>query len=87
MQLGIYASVCGSASRVWLYFNCIFAVLTWENVTLNIAIGPFVRMTLRSRPSCGEIGPFVGISDEIGLVVGIGPVVEISSCESYIYSQ
>ena len=25
----------------------------------------------------GKIGPFVGIGDEIGLVVGIGPVVEI----------
>ena len=39
-----------------------------------VAIGPFVRMTLRSRPSCG---PFVGIGDEIGLVVGIGSVVGI----------
>ena len=25
----------------------------------------------------GKIGPFVGIGDEIGLVVGINPVVEI----------
>ena len=51
-----------------------FIVLTRGNVTLNIAIGPFVRMTLQSRPSCGENRP---VFDEIGLVVGIGPDVGI----------
>ena len=66
---GLYASVCGNVPRVWLHFDFIFVVLTRGNVTLNIVIGPFVRMTFH--------GPFVGIGDVIGLVVGIGPVVGI----------
>ena len=48
------ASVCGSTPRVWLHFDFIFVVLKRGNVMLNIAISPFVRMTLQSRPSCGE---------------------------------
>ena len=54
MQIGIYASVCGGVPRAWLHFDFIFVVLTRGNVTLNIAIGPFVRMTLQSRPTCGR---------------------------------
>ena len=42
---------------VWLHFDFIFVVLMRGNVTLNIAIGPFVRMKLQSRPSCGENRP------------------------------
>ena len=77
MQLEYYASVCGNVPRAWLHFNFIFVVLTRGNVTLNIVMGPFVRMTLQRRHSCGESGPFVGIGDVIGLFVGIGPVVGI----------
>ena len=51
--------------------------MTWENITLNIAIGPFVEMTFESRPSCGKIVPFVGMDYEIGLVVEIGLVMGI----------
>ena len=61
MQIGIYASVCGGVPRVWLHFNFIFVVSTRGNVTLKIAIGPFVRMTLQSRPICGENRPVCGI--------------------------
>ena len=57
MQLEIYSSVCGSVPRVWLDFDCIFVVLTRGNVTLNIAVDPYVRMTLRSQPSCEENWP------------------------------
>ena len=75
MPIGLYASVCvaytgyGSISILSK-----FVVLTRGNVTLNIAIGSLVRMTLQSRPSCGENRP---VCDQIGLVVGIGPVVAI----------
>ena len=51
--------------------------MTWENVRLNIAIGPFVEMTFESRPSCGKIVQFVGMDYEIGLVVEIGLVMGI----------
>ena len=67
---GIYASVAGH--------GCISILSsTRGNVTLNIVMGPSVRMTLQRRRSCGESGPFVGIGDVIGLFVGIGPVVGI----------
>ena len=55
------ASVCGGVLRVWLPFDFIFVALTRGNVTLNIAIGQFVRMTLQSRPTCGENRPVCGI--------------------------
>ena len=61
MQIGIYASVCGGIPRAWLHFDFIFVVLTRGNVMLNIAIGPFVRMTLQSRPTCGENQPICEI--------------------------
>ena len=61
MQIGIYASVCGDVPKVWLHFDFIFVVMTRGNVTLNIAIGPFVRMTLQSRPTCG--GKSAGLWD------------------------
>ena len=51
--------------------------MTWENVTLNIAIGPFGEMTFESWPSSGKIVPFVGMDYEISLVVEIGLVVGI----------
>ena len=57
---GLYASVCGNVPRVWLHFDFIFVVLTRGNVTLNIVIGPFVRMTLQSRRGCGENRPVCG---------------------------
>ena len=60
MQLGIYKSVCGSVPKVWLHFDFVNVVLTRGNGTLNIAIGPFVRMMLQSRPSCGENRPVYG---------------------------
>ena len=54
--------VCGNVPRVRLHFDFIFVVLTRGNVTLNnnIVIGPFVRMTLQSRRSCGENRPVCG---------------------------
>ena len=64
-----------SSSQV--YSSLIFITMTRENVTLHIAIGPFVNMTFESRPSCGKNGPFVGLDYEIGPFVGIGPVVGI----------
>ena len=60
MQIGIYASVCAGVPRVWLHFDFIF-VMTRGDVTLNIAIGPFVRMTLQCRPTCG--GKLAGLWD------------------------
>ena len=60
-----------------VYSSWIFITLPRGNVTLQIAIGPFVNMTFESRPSCGKIGPFVGLEYEIGQFVGIGPVVGI----------
>ena len=60
-----------------VYRSLIFFTLTRGNVTLHIAIGPFVKMTFESRPSCGKIGLFVGLDYEIGPFVGIGPVVGI----------
>ena len=36
------------------YMFTLFVILTWENVTLPIAIGPFVEMTFESWPSLGK---------------------------------
>ena len=76
LKVGIW--VCqddDSSSQV--YRSLIFVALTRGNVTLHNAIGPFVKMTFESRPSCGKIGLFVGFDYEIGPFVGIGPVVGI----------
>ena len=48
---------------VRLHFVCIFVVLARGNLKVGLVVG--------------KIGPFVGIGDEIGLVVRIGPVVGI----------
>ena len=64
-----------SSSQV--YSSWIFVTLSRGNVTLHVAIGPFVKMTFESRPSCGKNGPFVGLDHKIGPFVGIGPVVGI----------
>ena len=47
------------------------------NVTLYIAIGPFVKMTFERPPSLGRIGPFVGLYYEIGPFGEIGSFVGI----------
>ena len=88
MQIGIYASVCGGVPRALWHFDFIFVVLTRGNVTLNIAIGPFVRMTLQSRPICGENRPICGNrpSCENRPSCGNRPIWgNRPSCESYIY--
>ena len=64
-----------SSSQV--YSSWIFNTLPRGNVTLQIAIGPFVNMTFKVGPVVGKIGPFVGLDYEIGTFVGIGPVVGI----------
>ena len=63
-----------SSSQV---YRSLIITLTRGNVTLHIAIGPFVNMTFESRSGCGKIGPFVGLDYEIGPFVGIDPVVGI----------
>ena len=72
--------VCNDAdSSSQVYSSWISITLPRGNVTLHIAIGPFVNMTFESRPSCGKtmIGPFVGLDYENVPFVGIGPVVGI----------
>ena len=52
-------------------------MVAFRSVSLNIAIGIFMRMTLKVGLVVGKIGPFVGIGDEIGLFMGIGQIVGI----------
>ena len=48
-----------SSSQV--YSSWIFITLPRGNVTLRVAIGPFVNMTFESRPSCGKNWSICGI--------------------------
>ena len=48
-----------SSSKV--YSSWIFITLPRGNVTLHVAIGPFVNMTFESRPSCKKKWPICGI--------------------------
>ena len=76
-------------------FTCLCHIEAGKrNATLHIAIGPFVKMTFESRPSCGENWPICGNGIRNRSSCGNRPSCgnwpiwgNRPSCESYIYIQ